>query len=89
MSRSDTTCGHFLPVAPVHAINKLTVPWLIGIKVGAESAAYKGIDDVTATEEELEVKVFEEERQDILRANPLKALNRAVPIFVEFFIPLL
>src|SRR4029077_10918788 len=87
MGRFHTTCEHLLLVAVVHAINELTVPWYFRIKIGSESAAYKWIDNVAAAEEELEVEEFEQQRQDILSANSLKVSDRAVPIFVEFFVP--
>lgn len=87
MGRCDMTSGHLLLVALVHAINELTVPLSVGVKIGSESAAYKRIDDIAAAEEELEVEEFEQQRQDVLSANSLKAIDRAVPIFIEFFVP--
>src|SRR5579863_3064840 len=88
MGRLDTAGRHFLLIAQVHAVDELPIPGFLGIKIMSEGPADKGVDHIAAAEEELEVEVLEQQRQDILSPDSLEALARAVPVFVKLFISL-
>ena len=57
-------------------------------EIRTEAAVDKRGDDIGEPDEDVETEAFDEQRQDILRADSLKAFGRAIPVEKLVFLSL-
>src|SRR5580704_10801259 len=88
MSRLQTSRRKLRFIAPVHRVDKLTIPRSLCVEMIAESPVDKRFNDIRERNEKLKVKILDQQRQDILRSDTLKPVVRTVVIYVHLFVPL-
>ena len=65
-------------------MDEIAIPLCGAVKIVSKRAVYKWIDNIAESKEDLEMKVFQKQRQYILGAYSFEAELGAVPVFVEF-----
>jgi hypothetical protein len=78
--RRDPAREDLALVALVDAVDEGAVALRIGVEVVAEAAVDERVDDVGEADEEIEAEALDAQREDVLRADPLEAGDRAVPV---------
>ena len=66
----------------VNAIDEVPVPFALGIEVVTEAAIDEDVHDVSERDEDLELECVDEQRKDVMAANALEAVLRAIPVLV-------
>ena len=69
----------------MNAINEVRIPRIGWIKVVAEAAINKDVDNIREGDKYLEVEILEEKWQNILGSNSFKAFSGAIPVVVLLF----
>src|ERR1700681_365749 len=78
--------GYLGFVARMNTVDEVPVPLRVDRKVRAESSIDKRVDDIAEADKYIEAEAFDQQRQNVLRANTFKSADRAIP--VEEFIVL-
>ena len=73
---------NLIDIERMNAIDESPVPFIVRIKVRAEAAIQKNINDVSKRDEEIKMKSMDQKRQDVLRPDSFESLFGAVPIVV-------
>ena len=74
-------------VQPGDGVDEIPVVRPVGVEVVPEASIDEQVDDVGEGEKRRRMEVLVEQRQDVLGADALKALRRAVPVLVSRFVP--
>src|SRR5579863_404379 len=88
MSRLEAACGEFLLIALVDGVDKAAIPLGLSIEIIAERSVDKWLDHIGEGYENIEMKILEQERQDVLRSDALESVDGAVVVEVHFLITL-
>src|SRR5438093_11854737 len=83
LARFDLALVEHLLVHGPKPLDEGDIFGILWIEVVAESAIDKNIDDVPIGHESLEVEGPQQQRQNVLRADPFEAYFRTVPVFVQ------
>ncbi len=86
MRGSEFSCTQSLLVERVHAIDEVTVPFLVGLEVVAKTAIDEDVDDVGEADVRAKMESVEQKRKDLLRPNTLEALAGTIPVLVKFLV---
>src|SRR6185312_12407692 len=86
--RFDVAGEHLGLVARVYAIDEVSVPFTLCVKVVPEAAIHKWIDYVAESNKKMKVEAIDQQRQYVLRSNPFESLGGAIPVLIQLFVPL-
>ncbi len=82
MSWLETARDYLFLIALVNIVDEGPIPCRRRIKIMSKSSINKNINHIAKADKKLEMKVIQQERQDVLRADALKTLSRTIPVFV-------
>src|SRR5262245_10529233 len=84
VSWTNVAGDNFFLIALMYPVNEMPIPFLSYVKVVTERAIDKRVNGIPKPDEKLEMKMFHQQWQDILRADALEALYRVIPVFKKF-----
>src|SRR4029077_7259517 len=83
----DATGNHLLLITCMHLIDERPIPWLLHIEVVPESTVGEWVEHIGESHKKLEMKISQEQRQDVLRPDSLETLFGTVPVLVQLLVP--
>ena len=82
LRRSHLAAENRLFVKAVYTVDGAAIPVYLRIKVHPKSAIQEDIDDISESNEEVKVKTFEQQGQDVLCSDAFEALHRTIVVDV-------